>query len=561
MSTKHPSRRTTQIPTTWWGDDRHTRPKAELFASPDKVWPGLLLGLLISLIVYIPNGAQIPIQTGLRGVNVMNILFVMALGVMLAMNRPPSEPAPLKGPMLTFIGILSFALLVALVGDATAWVEDVTVYKNAIFYLLLYFLFYHGVRDARTVRILILAVMFVTFTSAVLGLRQAIDYGIGSFNENKRVSAPFGWSVYGANRSAVYFCVTLQLLAAMALFLKGRTWLRIACAGTFVLGVFVVFHTYSRQAYIIMAVLLLLLAMRKHLIVAVLAGVAVYHYDAWVPETVVHRIEMTQVDPITVRTPRYVQPTFDAPAVNAPLYGAVTDYGAGGSRAAASAEPGEAGGGEAPQYDESTESRFTLWSGAWELIQQRPWGIGLNRFKQEVRPYVPPNLAGLDAHNFYVLLTTEAGVVAPVILLVLLISLFMLGFRLIGLSDNTDADPGETRALGIGFVLMTLAAVLGNLFGSRLLDGEVLGTYWMVAGLVARAIQLQRDERLKRQRPASAPPPAQPVPSPSPAPRGPWTPPGWRGPAGRPAAARSANPSAHPSAHPPARSGGRHHEP
>lgn len=490
-----------QLETAWWGESRTGKPaRAVSFAAPESVWPGLLLGLLVLMIIYLPNLAQFGIETGIRGVNPANILFVMILAVMSLVGRPPSEPTPMKVPILLFFATITWALVVALVGDASAWVEDVTVWKNGVFYLLLYFMVFHAVRDLRTVRILLMVILFVTFTSTVLGVRQAIDYGIGSFNEQKRVAAPFGWGVNDANRSAIFFCIYLQLTLAIVLFMKSRGWLRVACAVILALGIFTIFHTYSRQSYFIMALLIFLIAVRKHILYALLAAVLLFHYELWVPETVVHRIEMTAIDPFEFKTYKpQALPTFEAPAVSTgALYGQVDgvsyeDPFRPVTRQSESDKDPE------QQYDESTESRFTLWAGAWELIVTRPLGIGLNRFKREISPYVPHTLAGKDAHNFYVLLATEAGLIAPVFLLALIGSLLLLGWRLSRLPQDEEA-----RTLGIGFVMATLAVALGNVYGSRFLDGDVMGNYWILTGLVARTWMIKQQEQRDRQKAARA---------------------------------------------------------
>jgi hypothetical protein len=370
-------------------------------------------------------------------------------------------------PIVLFIGVLTWGLLLALAGDHSAWVEDLTNYKNVVFYPLLYFLVYHSVRDMKTLRLLVLMTLFIAFTSSVLGVRQAMEYGIGNFDQHKRVAAPFGWSVFDANRSAIFFCIHLQIVLAMALFSKSRGWLRLACWVTFGLGVFAVFHTYSRQSYFILAVLLLLIAMRKNLVVAALACLALYNYEVWVPDTVMQRIEMTSAESNLAPRPAL---GFDPNTSSSSLPGTLP-----------AVKPAEE-----REYDESTESRFILWEGAWEIIQQNPLGIGLAR---TIGDHVPPQLAGKDAHNFYVLLTTEAGVLAPPFLVALLISLLWLGQRLAQLKGDDEA-----RALGVGFVMATLAVVLGNIYGSRFLDGDVMGNYWIYAGLAARAWQIKRAE-------------------------------------------------------------------
>ena len=152
---------------------------------------------------------------------------------------------------------------------------------------------------------------------------------------------------------------------------------------------------------------------------------------------------------------------------------------------------------ESGGYDVSTASRLVIWEGAWQLIQARPWGIGLNHFKREIGQVVP-QYKGKDAHNFYVLITTEAGVVAPVVLLLLLIGLYRLGRSVEKLDDSE-----ESKVLGVGFSMTVVAVALGNMYGSRFLDGDVMANFWIFSGIVARyrtllvearAVQPARDD-------------------------------------------------------------------
>lgn len=412
-----------------------------------------LAALLAAFVFYLPNQAQFGSSIGLRGLNIANVIFVIVLVAVLRRKTPSTAPTPMKGALVFLFALLAWSLLVGLASDSSMWVDDVTVFKNVVFYVLLYFLFFHAARDLKTIRLLFLMILFVTFTSAVLGFRQALDYGIGAFNETRRVAAPFGWGYFAANRSAIFFCISFPILLSAALMLRSRKWLRLACLFTAALVVFVVFHTYSRQSYAILAVVALLLTLRRNLLLAGLIVAALLSYEAWVPESVVERIQMTKAEP-------EVRPS--------------------------------SSGEEESQYDVSTESRFMLWEGAGQLILSRPWGIGFNHFKREIGPYVPAFLAGKDAHNFFVLITTEAGVIAPFAMLWLLASLALLARRVLRIDDSD-----ESRVLGTSLLMAIPAVILGNVYGSRFLDGEVMVNFWVLAALCARYAVLK--EGLKRQ--------------------------------------------------------------
>lgn len=406
---------------------------------------------MLAMIFYLPNQAQFGLEFSLRGLNVVNIIFLI---IFFALRRsaiaPAGSPTPLKGVFAFFFISLLWAFAMGLVNDPSEWVNDLTILKNAVFYMLLYFLFFHSVDDIRTVRMLVAFIAFVTFTSVVLGFRQALDYGIGNYNETRRVAAPFGWGVFNANRSAIYFCIYLPLLMSIALFYKSRPLLRAACFAVFALGVFVVFHTYSRQSYFIMAVVLMCMTMRKNFLVTALLCLALLNYEYWVPESVVQRIEMTSSSDES----KPIDPS-----------------------------------GEEQKYDDSTASRFIFWEAAWEMLQDNPLGIGLNHFKREVGKYVPARYAGMDAHNFYVLFTAEGGMFSPLSIVAMLWGLASLNRKLLRLPPNEDS-----RTLGIAYSAALIAVILGNIYGSRFLDGDVMGNFWILTALVAKYTLLRQKE-------------------------------------------------------------------
>lgn len=403
----------------------------------------LLRLLLIGMIVYIPNQELFKIQFTVKGLNVINVLFLVTLAVLMARDIHARTAPPLKAPMFFLFAVLVYAFFLGQTYDSSLMLEDFTALKNMIFFMLLYFLYFRAVQDLQTVKLLFAVILFVTFVASVQGLRQALDYGITSYNETRRVAAPFGWGVYNANRSAIFFVVYLPLFAGVAMFWrKDARWLRWACYGCLFLGVFVTFFTYSRQSYFIMAVLALYLTFRKNWFVAIAIFVALVNFEAWAPETVTERLLSTE---------QTEQPT-TIPAD---------------------------GGGEG-KYDESTESRLVIWAAAGELIAERPWGIGLNHFKREIGTYAP-RYRNMDAHSNYVLITTEAGLLGPVALVWLMLSLLWLGWR----TGRLDTAP-ETRVIGVAYTASVIAVMMGNIYGSRFFDGDLMGNFWILTALVAK---------------------------------------------------------------------------
>lgn len=415
---------------------------------------------LCLLVLLIPNQLHLP-DALVKGVNPLNLATLLAIIAVLRLPKavPPLPPPPLKGSIAMLIAALAYGFVVAVAGDASEWVGDLTFFKNAVFFPLLFFLFYHGIRDKTTARLVFASLLFVTAIAGVEAIREGFAYGNFAYNHVKRASGPFGTDYRSANLAAVFFCMFFPLFGAVVLFAKGRPVVRLLAAGGAAIVVFGTFFTYSRQAFVILAVCTLLLGARRNLLVAALAGFLLLSYQAWAPDAVVERIEMTdQADDLSYSEKR---------------------------------------------YDQSTESRFILWDAAYRMFIDHPAGVGLVRFKRYVGEYAP-DFPGFDAHNFYMLFLAEGGVPG-----IVLFALSLLGIARFAWQAGRSALSDEAKVLAIGFQLSFVATLLGNLYGSRLLDGAVSGNFWILAAVVARYLTLDAAERSRTvPRPRFAPVPA-----------------------------------------------------
>lgn len=415
---------------------------------------------LCLLVLVIPNQLHLP-EALVKGVNPLNLATLLALVAVLRLPKsvPPLPPPPLKTSILMLAAALVYAFVVAISGDASEWVGDITFIKNAVFFPFLFFLFYHGIRDKQTARLVFASILFVTAVAGLEAIREGLDYGNLTYSETKRASGPFGADFRTANLAAVFFCMFFPLFGAVALFLKGRPIVRTLAAIGAGVVVFGTFFTYSRQAFVILAVCTLLLGARRNILIAGLSFAALASYQAWAPDAVVERIEMTDQSDALVHSEN--------------------------------------------RLDQSTESRFILWDAAFRMFKDHPTGVGLNRFKRHTGEYAP-EFAGFDAHNFYMLFLAEGGVLGIVLLAAALIGIGRFAWQ-----AGRRATTVEAKVLAIGFQLSFVATLLGNLYGSRLLDGAVSGNFWILAAVVARFLALEEAERAPAvPRPRFAPVPA-----------------------------------------------------
>lgn len=401
----------------------------------------MLRFLLAFQILYTVYQNHFSYETGIPGINLPNALFILALVSIYFSGRHHAmrSPAVLRNAILLFFAMLTVGFFIAQARAPGNFMVDVTYLKNAMFAPLLYFMYLHCKQDRKTTRLLIIAVMVVAAISAVQAIRQGFDYGIGSFVESHRASGPFGENYRNANRAGVYFAMFLPMFIALALFLHKDIRWRVAALGGIALLVVALLFTYSRQAYFIALFGLVLLLLRRSLVLAVVLGSSLIFLAGYLPESVVQRVQETQ------------------------------QQGA----------HGEA------EVDESTASRWEIWTGALAMWQSNPLGVGLNRFKQEIGHYSA--FQHFDAHNFYVLTLAECGPQGLIALLLLIAATLRLGAQLRRSAD--PADP-ESKALAIGFSVTTVCMALGSLYGSPFLENDVMGNYWILAGLLERYMRL-----------------------------------------------------------------------
>jgi O-antigen ligase len=408
----------------------------------------MLRFLLLFQILYTVYQGHYNFESGVPGLNLPNALFLLVL-VMLRFSGRPDEVEPkafMRGPLLFFMAMLVLAFVIAQVRAPGAFMVDVTYLKNALFSPLLYFMYLHCRQDLRNTRLLVIAVMAVAAIAAVQAVRQGFDYGIGTYVETHRASGPFGSNYRDANRAGVYYAMFLPMFIGLALFLRDKRW-RIAALGGVVLLTMALLFTYSRQAYFIAVLGLAVLLLRRSVLLAIVLGATLASLVGFLPESVTQRVEETQ-------------------------------------------QKGPHG---EEKVDESTASRWEIWAGALAMWQANPAGVGQNRFKDEIGHYSA--FQHFDAHNFYVLTLAEGGPQALLALLLLVLATFRLGAWL---RRSMPPDDPEARALAIGFSVTALCMALGNLYGSPFLEGNVMGTFWILCGLLERYMLLKT-----RQVPAS----------------------------------------------------------
>ncbi|MEO7917438.1 MAG: O-antigen ligase family protein [Dokdonella sp.] len=404
----------------------------------------MLRALLLFQILYTVYQSHYSFETGIPGINLPNVLFVICW--VMVMRAPRAEaitaPAILKPAVLVWYGALLMAFLIALARIPGEFMLDINYLRTALFSPLLYFLYLRSKQSLEETRWMAIAVMVVAAIAGLQAIRQGLDYGIGTYNETHRASGPFGADYRDANRAGIYYCIFLPMFVGLAFFLrKQKMWFFAAIAGIGLLSM-AILVTYSRQSYFIALVGAALVMLRRSTLLAILFSILAVVAVPLLPGSVTERVAETQQEDV---------------------YGSEV-------------------------IDDSTSSRWEIWSGGLRMAASNPLGIGLNRFKTRIGEYVP-RYKGYDAHNFYVLTLAEMGIQGLFALGLVFFYLFKLGFFL---RKTVPAGDSEAMALAVGFSVTTVSVLLGNLYGSPFLEANVLGTYWILCGVLERYMQLKQ---------------------------------------------------------------------
>lgn len=395
-------------------------------------------------IVFMPNALHLSFDTGIPGLNVANLVFLLALSVVVLGGRKnfsTRESGELSWPLLAYFVAVVVGFFIAQFTMPLNWVDDVTALKTYLFYPLFYFLYRKCRLDATSTRWLIILVMIVAAVAGIEAIREGLDYGFGRYAETRRASGPFGVDFHDANRAGVFYAMFLPMFIAMALFFRGQKFWRLAAIAGCAILALAIMATYSRQSYAIGLLGLALLLLRRNVVLAVMIGLLAIPAASLLPESVTQRVAQTEQQ---------------------------SDTGT-------------------EELDLSTASRFEIWAGAMQMWTDHPVGVGLRRFPKYIGRY--SSYAGYDAHNFYVLTLAELGPLGLAALLWLLWRMWRLAGVVRRSIGNLDA---ESRALGIGFSVTVIAMAMGNLYGSPFSEGSVMTNFWILCGLMEHYAALKR---------------------------------------------------------------------
>jgi O-antigen ligase len=411
------------------------------------------------LVAYVPFSKLLTGDFGgiMTALNLTNLLLAIVLITWFAAGTTRGsrffEPHPLHVPvgLFAFWGVLSF-LVIAFKFTWTGWYVSTYIdeLKRWLDPLLIYFLFFHLVRDKQRWKNVVIILMIGVAIVALMAVHDYMGVRAGTSLNKARVSGIAGQpNILGA-----FFVYYMFLFAGFWLerIRRPRAWWFLV---PFLLCFRGIMVTFSRGAYLAFAQGVLGLTFFKNKLfffLAVGALAFVVLHPSILPPGIRYRLDST-FRPDTQLT--------DA-------------YGTGGV---------------ASELDKSSAVRLVVWQGALQLIGQEPvLGVGFGRFQDRIREFTGDKY--IDAHNAYLIMAAEMGLPALFFFLLIIGMLF----RITSVVFRRHPDP-FVRATALGFLGGLSGLLMANMFGSRINTTEVSGYFWILAALMARAHAWVREEQ------------------------------------------------------------------
>jgi len=407
---------------------------------------------LYVLIAYLPFSRVLVGGFGAAAtaLNLTNILALLVLGAhavrQMAQGKPLFQGAPLNRVIWLFV-ILSSVSLIGAGWTYGSWylLQLLIPLKRWLTPTLFYFVALWTVREKPTLKS---AVILMMFTVTLVAAMAAWDY----FNTNASASLDktrVGGIAVNPNTLGAFFNYYMFLFLGFFLVYpkKLRVWLLVIPLAICFRGIMV---TFSRGAYLgfAMGSLAVCFFRKKLLFVVAVAALATAILNPWMlPAGIRYRMGQTITNRISSDTTELAE-----------------------------------------SLESSAANRVIIWKGALHMIQDHPWwGVGYGAFPQWISAYTGGKEVQRDAHNSYLLIAAEMGIPT---LLVFLLVLVVAGYYTWWLYRHTQDKFFQATALG--FLAGLCALLVANMFGSRMDAQEATGYFWILCGLIMRAVLMER---------------------------------------------------------------------
>lgn len=414
------------------------------FVKPDLVFYIMVAYLPFNKILI---GKFLPEVAGINLTNILTILVIIGWAVKSSQEkRPMFSRAALNLPVVIFMALGVTSLIHgSLYFGADYLAAFIIPLKRWLTPVFMYFIALNVVSDKKMFKNTVVIMMLVIFVVALMAIKEYLDVGSGGSLESTRV----GGIAQQANMLGGFFVYYMFLFAAFLLmnYKSIKHWF---LAIPFVACLIGIQTTFSRGAYVAFAFACLAIAFFRSKMLFMLA-VGMLIFCLVNPEVLPPGI-------------RYrLGSTFSQDQIYAT---GIEDV-----------------------VDPSAKERIVIWKGAWEIIKDYPlFGVGYGIFGYALSLYAP-EVGGFDAHNTYLIIAAEMGIPALLSFLLILGVLFIHTRRLYRISKDKFI-----KAMALGFLAGLAGLLVVNMFGSRMDSDEVSTYFWILAGLVFRALIIEKND-------------------------------------------------------------------
>jgi len=321
------------------------------------------------------------------------------------------------------------------------------LFKRWITPVLLYFIALNMVKDKENFKKAIFVMMSVTFIVALMAIRDYISFGDSGSLEESRIGGVFEQP----NMLGAFFVYNMFFFLGFFFYYWRSFKYQLLLIPLLVCfrGIMV---TFSRGAYIAFGFGSLMIVFFKNkilfLFALILIIIAILN-PVFLPEGIRYRMSSTFANQQVIST--------DIEEVT----------------------------------DSSVERRLLIWKGAMAMIKGQPlFGFGYGIFPYIIGYYVP-QVPNADPHNTYLMIAAEMGIPGLIIFLAILFMLIKNSWWLL-----RHIKDRYFKAFALGMLGCLFGLIVANIFGSRLNSEEVSSYFWILSGLLMRAVIMHKRHQI-----------------------------------------------------------------
>lgn len=411
--------------------------------------------LLAAVVLYLPLSKLMPavVAPGLNGVNILMLLILLAWAVALQRKQCSIIKGVPYGRVMLWYALFSivsvFTIMQDPLGKEYFLAEGVTEFKGWLDQFILFFGFANLIKGGAMARRIIIYCVIGSVIAECLGILEMLSkQGLSSIEKSRVNGPPLQPNNFGA-------FIVYNLSPIIAFFvLNFRKWYAWLAVPYVLISLKLLLATFSRGAYIGLALASGSAVFFRGLvftaIMAVLGILAAVNFPQLIPDALRDRMSSTTSG-----------------------YNSVT-------------------------LDSSANTRLILWEAGLEMTVESPvFGKGFMGFSMLKSQYTDVPVFEGDPHNMYLYLSSEMGIPALLLFLLLLYGFFRCALRV-----YRTADDNSSRVIGLGGLTMVAGVVAINMFGTRMVNSDVSGYFWIYFAVLI-ALLRERDQRdRERERPA-----------------------------------------------------------